>query len=237
MFWCRRSGIWWPPAGSSTVHSGTGRCPSGGDRADDRNEGGKSHRHRSGSGRGQGQGGGPGVRPPTFRFSGLRMRVRQAPHASVACIAALIRTPLNADECMRMRPKMSPPGLPLPSPRPSPVVAWEMRRARISLHRYVYLITLDRVGSAWTMAAQGTADLQTSDYQKPLLDGAGHDGTLLVTNSGTSRHYVLMPDVGGCFGWVKGRDDHGGCLGYGERRSGDRSRRRVCLGRLGWDAR
>ncbi len=52
-----------------------------------------------------------GVEPPTFRFSGLRMRVRQAPPASVTCIAALIRTLLNSDERRRMRPEMSPQGL------------------------------------------------------------------------------------------------------------------------------
>jgi hypothetical protein len=37
------------------------------------------------------------------------MRVRQALPPSVTWVAALIRTPLNADEHMRMRPKMSPP--------------------------------------------------------------------------------------------------------------------------------
>jgi len=51
-----------------------------------------------------------GIEPPTFRFSGLGMRVHQALRASVTCIDALIRTPVNPDERMRMRPKMSPPG-------------------------------------------------------------------------------------------------------------------------------
>ena len=55
-----------------------------------------------------------GVEPSTFRFSGLGTRVRQALPASVTCIAALIRTPLDTNERTRMRPKMSPPGLPLP---------------------------------------------------------------------------------------------------------------------------
>lgn len=50
-----------------------------------------------------------GVEPLTFRFSGLGTRVRQALPASVTCTAALIRTLLNADECTRMRPEMSPP--------------------------------------------------------------------------------------------------------------------------------
>jgi hypothetical protein len=54
-------------------------------------------------------GGQGGVKPSTFRFSGLGMRVRRDLHPSVTWVAALIRTPLNADEHMRMRPKMSPP--------------------------------------------------------------------------------------------------------------------------------
>ncbi len=29
-----------------------------------------------------------------------------------------------------------------------------MRRAPLPLHRYVYLITLDRAGSTWTMSTQ-----------------------------------------------------------------------------------
>jgi hypothetical protein len=52
-----------------------------------------------------------GVEPPTFRFSGLGMRVRQALPPSVTWVAALTRTPLNTDERMRMRPKMSPRSL------------------------------------------------------------------------------------------------------------------------------
>jgi len=40
----------------------------------------------------------------------------------------------------------------------------------------------------------------TSDYQKPRLDSAGHDGTVLVASSGTSRRYVLVPDVDSRFG-------------------------------------
>lgn len=42
------------------------------------------------------------------------------------------------------------------------VVTWERRRI---LHRYVYLVTLDRVGMAWTISAKGTADRRTSDSQ------------------------------------------------------------------------
>ncbi|HEY3692268.1 MAG TPA: hypothetical protein VGL46_18550, partial [Pseudonocardiaceae bacterium] len=45
------------------------------------------------------------VEPPTVRFSGLGMRVRQAPPTSVACIKAHNNTdpriPLNADKRMR----------------------------------------------------------------------------------------------------------------------------------------
>jgi hypothetical protein len=52
-----------------------------------------------------------GVEPPTFRFSGLGITVRRTPLTSVTCIAALTRTLVNADEYMRMRPKMRPPGL------------------------------------------------------------------------------------------------------------------------------
>ena len=44
------------------------------------------------------------------------------------------------------------------------------------------------------------ANLLASDYQKLLPDGAGHDGTLLLTSSDTSRQYVLVLDVDGCFG-------------------------------------
>ena len=55
-----------------------------------------------------------GVEPPTFRFSGLGTTVHQVPLTSVTCIAALTRTPPNPDERTRMRPKMSPSGLPLP---------------------------------------------------------------------------------------------------------------------------
>jgi hypothetical protein len=47
-----------------------------------------------------------------------------------------------------------------------------MRRARISLHRYIYLITLDRVGPAWTMSTQGTATCElaiTRSYYRTVL--------------------------------------------------------------------
>jgi hypothetical protein len=42
-------------------------------------------------------------------------------------------------------------------------------------------------------------NLRASDYQKPLPDSAGHDGTLSLTSSDTSRQYVLAPNVDGCF--------------------------------------
>jgi hypothetical protein len=56
--------------------------------------------------------GGQGSRAADLPISGLGMRVRQALSTSVTCIAAPIRTPLNANERMRMRPKMSPRLLP-----------------------------------------------------------------------------------------------------------------------------
>lgn len=42
-------------------------------------------------------------------------------------------------------------------------------------------------------------NLRSSDYQKRLPDSAGHDGTVLLTRSDTSRQYVLLPDGDGCF--------------------------------------
>ena len=56
-----------------------------------------------------------GVESPIFRFSGLGTQVRQVMPAFVTCIETLIRTPLNANEHMRMRPKMSPLLQPLAS--------------------------------------------------------------------------------------------------------------------------
>jgi hypothetical protein len=51
------------------------------------------------------------IEPPTFRFSEVWITVRRIPLTSTTCIAALIRTPMNAGERRRMRPKMRPPGL------------------------------------------------------------------------------------------------------------------------------
>jgi hypothetical protein len=71
-------------------------------------------------------------RPSDFQGSGCEsanpVRVRDV-HRSTD------RTPLNADERMRMRPKMSPPGSPLPGRDLGPW--WHGRRGRTrSLHRY-----------------------------------------------------------------------------------------------------
>ncbi len=49
-----------------------------------------------------------GVEPPTFRIQGSGYESAKPRPASVTCIAALTRTPLNGDERIRMRPKMSP---------------------------------------------------------------------------------------------------------------------------------
>jgi hypothetical protein len=43
------------------------------------------------------------------------------------------------------------------------------------------------------------ANLPTSDYQEPQPDGAGYDRTLHLISADTSRRYVLVPDVDGCF--------------------------------------
>jgi hypothetical protein len=51
------------------------------------------------------------VEPPTFRFSGLGIIVHRITLTSVTCIAASIRTSMNVDERIRMRPKTRPPGL------------------------------------------------------------------------------------------------------------------------------
>jgi hypothetical protein len=42
-------------------------------------------------------------------------------------------------------------------------------------------------------------NLRPSDYQKPLPDSTGYDGTPSLTCADTSRRYVLVPNVGGCF--------------------------------------
>jgi hypothetical protein len=57
-----------------------------------------------------------------------------------------------------------------------------------------------RVGYAELVSGSAQdANLRASDYQKLLPDGAGHDGTPLLTSSDTSRQYVLVLDVDGCF--------------------------------------
>jgi hypothetical protein len=43
------------------------------------------------------------------------------------------------------------------------------------------------------------ANLLTSDYQDPLPDSAGHARTGRLASADTSRRYVLVPDVSGCF--------------------------------------
>ena len=56
------------------------------------------------------------------------------------------------------------------------------------------------IGSELMSDSVQDSDLRASDYEKSLLDSAGHDGTLLMASADTSRQYVLVPDVGGCFG-------------------------------------
>jgi hypothetical protein len=142
---------------------------------------------------------------PGGRTSNLPIfRAKDASPPSLARVRDLHRSTdpnaLNADKHRRMRPKMSPPGLLLPRRDLRP---WWCGRCgeprshctvRLPHHPRSRRLGVDNIGP------KGTTDLQSSDYQKPLPDSAGHDGTLRLTSSDTSRQYVLVLDVDGCFG-------------------------------------
>jgi hypothetical protein len=53
-------------------------------------------------------------------------------------------------------------------------------------------------------------NLLASVYQDPPPDSAGHDRRVGLAGASTSRRYVLVMEVGGCFGLVKGGDGQAG---------------------------